>query len=291
MLWQPSLEAVMARWRIHSCLLGITICWACNQPSAPTPPGDVKPASSTTSTRVVTAIRGEVFDVVGRGIAGATVRIVDGPETGTSATSDATGNFSIAGTFTRDVTLSASLDGYVTRTQSLILANFTGTTGLVDFSLASAAPSAHFDAGTYDVTFVPDPACTGLPDDQRTLSFVATLGPAPNEPHDSYYFVDIPNTIGFGLASFGGTLKIDIDMPISRFVPPNIQVGFTAFGQATVPTLTPSTATFSVSGAYDYCAFTGASPEWTNCDLRPADTITKHVKCISQNHQLVLARQ
>ncbi len=288
----------MRRFPAYGCLLvGVTICAACDHPITPIPPSDVKPAaSSTASARVVTMIEGAVFDMVGRTVGGATVKIVDGPLAGTSTVSDAAGKFSFAGTFTKDATLTASVDGYQTDTQAMALANGTGPVATVFFSLASAAPSVHLDAGTYDLTFISDPTCDGIPDDQRTLSFSTAVSSARDQPRDSFYFVDItsgPTQLGFGLASFGNVLEFEIDMPILKIVTPNTQISFTAFSQTTVPTLTPSTVTFPASGVYDYCVFpTAPTPgTWTNCDILPAGSVVKHVSCRSQNHQLVLAKR
>jgi hypothetical protein len=242
---------------------------------------------------VLSAIRGAVSDTVDRPIVGAAIRVIDGPLAGTSAVSDASGQFTIAGAFASDVTVTATQDGYISRTTKVILADGTGPTAWAFFSLASTAPSVHLAAGAYDVIFVPDPTCADIPDDERTLSFAGTLSAATDQPSDSYYSVDIPNNIGFGMGSFGNVLSVDIDMDIFRLVAPNIQVSFTALGQGTTSTLTPSSVTLTVGGKYDYCALaTAPAPgTWTNCDLTPAERIVKRVRCDSRNHQLILTRR
>lgn len=277
---------------------GIVASAACG--ASPTPPSTVRPSVTPTPTpaasRVLSLIRGGVSDVVERPIVGVTVRVMDGPQAGASAVTDAAGQFSIAGTFATDVTLSATVDGYLSKTDKIILADGTGPTGFVYFSLASAAPSVHLEPGAYDLTFITDPACTGIPDDQRTVSFSAEVTAARDQPRDSYYSVDLPNdpgNIGFGMGSFGNVLSVDIDMGVFKHVPPSTEVAFTAYGKGTAPTLTPSTVTLTVSGLYDYCTLTTAAAggTWTSCDFTPADQIVKRAKCASQNHQLVLTRR
>lgn len=276
-------------------LVGVVVCAGCNNtPVAPTPPKPiVTPTPTPAAARVLSAIRGAVFDTVDRPIVGAAIRVIDGPLAGASAVSDASGQFTIAGAFATDVTVTATGDGYFSKTVKVILADGTGPTAWAYFSLASIAPSVHLAAGAYDVVFVPDPSCADIPDDQRTLSFAGTLSAATDQPSDSYYSVDIPNNIGFGMGSSGNVLSVDIDMDIFKLVSPTIQVSFTAVGQGTTSTLAPASVTLTVAGTYDYCALKTAAPggRWTNCDLTSADQIVKRVRCDARNHQLVLTRR
>jgi hypothetical protein len=62
-------------------VVGIVLSAACNNPApvAPTPPKPaVTPTPTPAAARVLSAIRGAVFDTVDRPIVGATVRVIDG---------------------------------------------------------------------------------------------------------------------------------------------------------------------------------------------------------------------
>src|SRR5262245_43990636 len=57
-------------------------------------------------------LSGAVSDTANRPLAGSKVEVMEGPRAGTFATTDESGRFSMAGTFTGNITLSASKDGY-----------------------------------------------------------------------------------------------------------------------------------------------------------------------------------
>ena len=120
-------------------------------------------------------IKGAVSDTAFRGLARATVEVLDGPHAGLVTTTDGSGQFSLTGVFDEATRFRASADGHVTamRTLQPFCAHCTPT-GWIYFALD--VPSAPVSlGGDYTLSFVASAACTMLPDDLRTRTFTATL--------------------------------------------------------------------------------------------------------------------
>jgi hypothetical protein len=162
-------------WPVILCWL-ILLILAC---------GSNAPASGITAPEVSVppALRdfqlsGAVTDAVNRPLSGVRIEVIDGARAGTVATTDESGRFSMPGTFTGNITLTLSKDGYRQDTRPLFREPFPmgGVGQLIQFSfrLESLLPSPNL-AGVYTLTLTADNACQNLPAEARTRTYAATV--------------------------------------------------------------------------------------------------------------------
>ena len=131
-------------------------------------------------------IYGYVDDTAFRPIAGVSVQIIDGPQAGTTTSSDAGGRFSYDGTFTSPGRrCGPRKDGYTTATRTTL--RLTDGHAYAGFSLASVTPPVAV-AGNYTLTISADTACTALPEDVRTRTYRAVViaNPYSSTPGTSF---------------------------------------------------------------------------------------------------------
>src|SRR5262249_11938595 len=114
-------------------------------------------------------------DTAFRPLPGATVEVLDGPQTGMSTIVDAEGSFSLSGTFDDATRFRAAKEGHLTTTQ--VSRTVPNAGRYLDFHLEVSAPPVNM-AGDYTLTFIADSACVGLPDDMRTRTYAATITPS-----------------------------------------------------------------------------------------------------------------
>src|SRR5262249_35268841 len=104
------------------------------------------------------------------------------PRAGTAATTDESGRFSMPGTFTGNITLTASKDGYQRETRPVQPRGIPPASGnpgsewSLAFHLEPLGPSANI-AGMYTLTLTAASACTELPNEARTRTYTATIVP------------------------------------------------------------------------------------------------------------------
>ena len=126
---------------------------------------------------------GYVFDTAFRAVSGVRVEVIDGPQAGTETTSDARGYFSIEDQFSGLVTARATKDGYA---PSVVTSRATTDRRFyVLFQLASITAPVSL-AGNYTLTISADSACTALPDDARTRSYLARVTAGSEFGRDSF---------------------------------------------------------------------------------------------------------
>ena len=160
----------------------------CDGPrAAPTRPG--LPDAQPPVTPVVPAntVMGTVYDTAFRRVAGATVEVLDGPHAGMIATTAASGEFVLSGTFDQSTRFRAAGAGYLPATML-------HPHGHIDFYLVSSTPPVNV-AGEYELTFMTDPSCTGIPESVRTRTYEASIRPGS--------FARIPAGMAFDLALHG----------------------------------------------------------------------------------------
>ena len=145
-------------------------------------------------------ITGLVKDTAFRPLAGALVEVIEGPNTGTSTSTDREGQFSLTGVFDNTSRFRASREDHVASTATLINAF-----GSILFHLAVLAPSVNI-AGDYTLTFVADSACTGLPAALRTRTYAATI--MPSSADFAGWAAVAPNTV-FNLALSAASVQDD----------------------------------------------------------------------------------
>ena len=118
-------------------------------PSAPSPVPQPPPPNGE-------LISGSVHDSALRTLAGASVEVLDGPQAGTSTTTDAAGQFSLRGTFDDTTQFRATKEGHVAATRTLLpYCAQCNPHRWIYFYLAVLAPPVNM-AGDYRLTFIRD---------------------------------------------------------------------------------------------------------------------------------------
>ena len=273
---------------------GLVGCGGSGSPSVPSavPLPTPQPVPQPTPFQVT----GYVFDTVNRALAGARVEVLDGPQAGTSTTSDTAGAFSLTGTFDGTSRFRASKEGYVAATQTFSLIV---TRRSIFFALDVPAGPVNI-AGDYTLTFSADSACADqLPTDVRTRTYLATITPVSSLTRsantqftaalsgaelDTYYRM---------ISIFVAGDYVDFDLSdnfLLEEVAPDTYLTIGGVGAASVGTSGVSTISASFQGLFDYCV-TKAEPNVGNLyGCVPAEAIA-HAQCASKNHRLILTRR
>lgn len=285
---------------VTSLLLAHTLVAACNDRRGPAPmaTSPTAPTISTSPTIPSPAVAGELIrgaaqDSAFRPLAGARVEILNGPQAGTSTTSDAFGNFSLTGTVDDTTQFRASKDGYVTATATAL----PGCDGCnprrwIFFYLDVLEPPVDL-SGNYTLTFTADSACANLPDELRTRTYDATIrahtktslsvvpsGPAFSDNLSLFYLNVAGNFVNVSLGDH-------TDPGIAERVAPNTYFAFG--GWSTVTVAAPvHTITTPFEGWIDHCVL--KAPIGTRYDCTAANTVT-FARCQSKKHQLTLTRR
>ena len=152
---------------------------ACSDSSYPAAPAATAPTPITSVPALPAgseAISGTVSDSALRPLIGARVELLDGPQAGTSTTTDARGQFSLVGTVDDTTRFRASKEGHVTADATIQpYCDRCNPKRWVHFYLnVLDAPVAI--AGEYTLTFIANSACTNLPAELRTRSYEVTIG-------------------------------------------------------------------------------------------------------------------
>lgn len=182
--------------------LSVLGCGDGESPVGPTPPVQTTPPPVPPAFQDF-RLSGSVSDTASRPLAGSQVEVIDGPRAGTSATTDESGRFSMPGTFTGNITLTASKDGYQRETRPVLPRGAPPPSGnpggswswSMGFLLEPLGPRVNI-AGEYVLTFTADSACPDLPAEARTRTYTATIVP------------------GLSSSSFGGSLSGARFLPI-----------------------------------------------------------------------------
>jgi carboxypeptidase family protein len=240
------------------------------------------------------AVSGYVTDTAGRSIDQARIEVVDGPQAGAVTLSDARGQFSFGQRFTEGNRIRASKDGYRTTDESVI--RFVGTNPsyptVVSFQLASLTPSIDLTGG-YLVTITADAACTGLPANATSRTYVATV---TRRSVDWAYIGQLSGAIfapapiaslhydRFLANVFGTVVRFGFSNPddygIVEQLGPDSFVDISGTADATVEARTSSVEA-PFSGYFSYCA--APKPTFFDCTIPRID-------CTSTNHRLTLTR-
>lgn len=266
-------------------------CGDGKSPVQPTP-------SPVAPTPQVFSLSGSVRDTASRPLGGSRVEVIDGQRASMVTTTDETGRFSMPGTFTGTVTVTASKDGYVPETTT-VPPNLPPNRPLppplppgevrrwdFSFSLEPHGPSANI-AGVYTLRLTADSACTNLPDEARTRTYTATIVPG----YRSTTFVGRLSDARIVSSLFSPYFAIGIagdfaNMSV-RFVE---QLGDTylAIDGGAAASFGPSGITTPFNGSFLHCptepASAGGEYWWCGAGI-------EGVECNSSNHQLTLVRR
>jgi len=243
------------------------------------------------------ALRGNVTDTAFRPLRGARVAVVDGPQAGTSTTTDTNGLFSLSGTFDSSTRFSAEMEGYIAVTRTWTQCA-TCSIPWLSFALELPTPPVAV-AGEYTVTFIADNACTDVPPEWRSRTYPATMAPYPQSsgrPADTTFeltlnegtFLSGLNTILVGVAGDAITMWFGGDGPyVVEEVAPNTYLAFDGAIEV-VATAPVRSITASFTGWFDYCALSAPMGQYYNC---PAGRALARSECQSSNHQLIVTRR
>ena len=285
----------------------------CGGPSSVVAPSRTTPVGQQIGGSV-SGIRGFVLDSGFRAVPGARVEVVDGQSAGASTTTDASGQFSLAGTFTSTDRFRAIKDGYVTATQPWncsIGASCPGANPWLGFYLAPLAQPVNI-AGDYTLTFTADAACPNLPPEARVRSYPATIAPSQylTVPANTLLhvtvgggsFLDTLNGFDIGVAGdyLGFSLDGGHDPTIVEQLAPNTYLAFSGSAAASVGTPPASTISTSFDGWIDYCVMPSPIPSahgYYNCGTSnttgepiPGAAVV-YAHCESKAHRLTLTRR
>ena len=268
-------------------------------PTAPTGP-TVAPAPTPSPTPPPNGelIQGSVSDTAFRPLAGTTVEVLDGPQAGTSTTSDATGHFSLTGTFDDTTRFRATKEGHAAATGTLRpTCARCDPRWWIQFTLEVLAPPVNM-AGDYTLTFIADSACVDLPNEVRTRTYAATITPGSANTnfqvalsgasffpspgsfpsHGSFPIGVAGNYVGFWFA----------DPALVEEIAANTYVVLYGAAGASVGASGMSTIAVSWDGSFEYCA--GKSTMGQSGDCSSIQTVAQ-AECESKNHQLILTRR
>lgn len=262
-------------------------------PSTVTPP---RPGSTTgpPNTNGI-AIAGHVYDRAWRQLASARVEVLDGPNAGLSTTTDARGEFRLAGAFDEATRFRATTPGH--RDQTLVLparCERCNPNWWIFFSLDMEAPAVDL-IGDYGLTFTAHASCTALPEEFRSRSFDVSVRPSP-QGVAAQFSVAIRSgsllpgydTFDVGVAGdyFAGLLGDFHGSPgIAERVAGNTFLGFEGTASAVLSS-DAGTVAGSFDGVISVCELPGAPAARYSCDAAIARAV-----CTSPSHRFVLQRR
>ena len=230
------------------------------------------------------------------------MELLDGPQAGLSATTDARGEFSLIGTVDDTTRFRASKDGHVTADATILPAcERCHPSRWVHFYLNVLDPPVPI-AGDYTATFFADSACANLPDELRTRSYEVTIAPGdftwwgfPAQASTSFKVtpkgVAFPGSLNFFWLNVAGNFVAVVlgdhtDPGVTERVDDNTYFAFG--GWATVSVDQPvATISTTFQGWIDYCVNPNMGQRY---DCTPGPAVT-HTRCESANHQITLTRR
>ena len=280
--------------------VGLAGCGDSRSPVSPTPRTATAPSIPGSGNGEL--IAGTVYDSALRPLAGARVELLDGPQAGMSATSNAQGGFSLTGTVDDTTRFRASKEGYVTATATIQPFCDRCNPKRWVYLYLNVLDSPAAIAGDYTLTLIADSACVNLPDELRTRSYAATIGPAdlnwpgyPAHSDTSFKVTPVGSAFPGGLNNFylnvaGNYIAVSLgdhtDPGITERVAPDTYFAFG--GWAATSAETPvSTISTPFQGWIDYCVNPQMGDRY---DCTPAPMVTL-VRCESAKHQLILERR
>jgi hypothetical protein len=229
-------------------------------------------------------------------LAGVSIEVLDGPDTGMTGLTDSTGWFTLTGRFDDTTRLRATKEGHSAATVA-IGAPCTDCAGphirYVGLSLAPLIPPAGI-VGNYDLTFVVDSACHALPEELRTRSFRASIVPSADPggaPGTSFSanlsgatFFDRHDSFPVGVAGNRVVFLTEDDLPyLVEEVAPNTYLAFSGRASVDLSDAPVSTISVSYQGLISYC--TPAFQPYAYCNQAAQQG------CESKNHRLILTRR
>jgi hypothetical protein len=274
--------------------------------------GPVGPTTSTPTATATTArptpppsgddvIRGIVYDTALRPLDGARVEVLDGPQAGTSTTSNGDGGFWLAGTFDDTTRFRATREGHVAETATLRPCIDCNGWRLY-FGLDLLVPPVSL-AGDYSLTFIAHSACEGLPEYVRTRTYAATVtSRSPSDRPATAFDVSVSGASFRNDLAWGGEPSLRIlvagdylTLGFADFhgspglveqLTANTYLALSGMGGASVGAIT-SDFSIPFTGVMDYCATTSEMKGSYACTPGPG---VVQARCDS-NHRAIFTRR
>jgi hypothetical protein len=259
--------------------------------------GPLPAPTSLPSPTVGTLVNGTVSDSAHRPLVDARVEVLDGPQAGTSATTNSRGEFSLRGAFDDATRFRATMNGHkeatATRGPACEACN---PNWWIHFALDPLAPPLNI-AGRYILAFEADGACEALiPAEARGRTYTADIAPVTvaGRPSDTSFEV----TVG-GASLLEGYSRFPINVAVNYLsawlgdlhgdpgllerVAENTYVSFGGESRAVVTDTKVLSMTFD--GTFEYCA--RKLPMGPSYSCSPAESVAQ-AQCASRSHRLIL---
>ncbi|HKW02567.1 MAG TPA: carboxypeptidase-like regulatory domain-containing protein [Vicinamibacterales bacterium] len=260
----------------------VTLLGACNDPMPPSSPSPTP--SPTLAAAPTPRFVGSVQDAAGAPVAQAQVEIVDGPQQGQSAITDASGLFSIQPVPPSPVMLHASKPGYLEQHIRLP----TVVSG-VTFQLDSLAGPFHV-YGEFELRLDANPACTQLPDVARSRTYSASMWSPQRLAAGTLRGGDFVVGLGGEVPDWNVVIADDRADPVTiSFGEGGIwehltpQADLLIFGDAR-GTAGAETFAWPLVGSFVYCADAERGHDFLACKV-------PQITCRSTSHRLTLTRK
>ena len=282
----------MARTTLRVALMIVTIAAvsACgNESSGPSSPTAATPMSPAPAPVSGFTMKGTVSDTAFRPLAGATVEVVGGPQTGRRTVSDGRGEFGFAGEFDDTSTFQATKDGFAPATLPLgPYCERCQPNRWVHFGLATLTSAVDI-SGSYEMTVNVASSCTSIPAELRSRTYQANI-PSPASGGNGYVPVRVtgadfvPGWDGVEIGVAGSDVGLWAEVLIEKVSPTNFLM-FGVYGTGVAPVSHPPTFSLEANGGISYCTVeAGASAD--DCFRNSARLIT----CTSR-HSIVFTRR
>jgi hypothetical protein len=236
--------------------------------------------------------------------------VVEGsPQAGISTVTDATGQFSLVGTFNSSTTFRATKHGHAAATQAwncsaVAGCSATGARPWLGFYLASLASPVNI-AGDYIVTFVAGRACTDLPDDVRTRTYAAMIAPSSSASSSFTLTASGASFLGhlnnFPIGVVGDYVNLWLhgghDPALVEQLAPHTYLAFSGTATASAGTSPASSISMPFDGWIDYCVLKTPMGSIYRCGASTTTgepipgSATTHAHCESENHRMLLTRR
>jgi hypothetical protein len=265
------------------------------QPTAPpiippvvaTPPNPTPPANPN-----AVLVNGYVADTAWRPLSGVRIEVLDGPQAGSFAMSDA-GSFRLVGEFNETTRFRASLPGHHDRTALPFRCALCNPSWVLSFSLEPDVPPINL-TGNYDLTFVTLETCTVMPAEYRRRTYPVTLTRSETNSRivisfRAGSFLPRYDSFDAGLAGdyFAAILGDLHGSPgVVERVGENAFLGFEGQAEARIESDDGSSISATFDGVISYCELNGEPASRYTC---PLGSPTR-VLCASNRHQLLLQR-
>jgi hypothetical protein len=266
--------------------------------SKASPIQDLRPTPTPTPTPPVSVatqpaeITGWVYDTAWQPVFGAAVQLSDDANTRLETTSDGSGRFAFAGTFTSRVTVTADKNGFRSGTTTVDLRFANGRPVTTGFTLARTE-NVTLQTGPYALTMVAASECRDIPDDLRTRTYDAVVtakGSSGSQYNVTPKAPGLFSSDGFSIGIAGDYVVISADEFTLYEEQPSPFASLQIYGgvEAHVEGSILSALSVPFDGTFSYCALKGPKTSNFYSCFQPNAEVAVASDCQSKNHRLIL---